>query len=366
MDVRITSSEQELLTIFDSWRALHLRIGRSFFNDPAFFMAWWDIKGREGHRVLHVATGWNEGRLVALAPLVVARRYGLRILEWGGANVFDYNDMLLEDHADCEAMWHGIRASKGYDVGFIRGMEANSTCYGALRGIGRPLRKNTIYRINLEGPCGAAWHAETLSPSKRKALRRQERQIHAKGVFSFHVHGTGPAPPAIINALIRQKAAWSSHNQKQGLFDDPSSAAALLESMAEAAAGLGTMHLSWICSGDEILAVHFGFIYQNILYYYMPSYHLDWALYSPGKILLVKLIAWCVDHGLSSFDFMKGDDPYKASLANASKELWDFTFAGTPGGWLAELGGRKLYRRRAASNAPLASEANVARFEPVA
>ncbi len=63
---------------------------------------------------------------------------------------------------------------------------------------------------------------------------------------------------------------------------------------------------------------------------------------------------------------MKGADPYKASLANASKELWDFTFAGTPGGWLAELGGRKLYRRRAASNASLASEANVARFEPVA
>src|SRR5689334_21603407 len=105
MEVQTIQCESRLDTALTEWRALHLEYGQSPFTDPAFFTAWWDIYGRSDKRALHITTGRSGGRHVALAPLVVVRRYGVRFLEWAATNVFDYQDTLFASHADKQLFW---------------------------------------------------------------------------------------------------------------------------------------------------------------------------------------------------------------------------------------------------------------------
>jgi CelD/BcsL family acetyltransferase involved in cellulose biosynthesis len=343
VDIQTISSEEQARALFDDWRALQLRVGRSLFTDPAFFAAWWDTHGRSSGRRLHVTIGRDQGRLVALAPLVVVRRFGFRFLEWAGANVFDYGDTLLDDRVGGEPLWRAIRSSRQYDVAFIRGVHAGLDCYNALTHFGYPAKRNTVYHVEMVWASGEAWMAEALSRPSRQLLRRKQRQIERRGEFGFRVHRSGPAPRAVLEALVQQKSAWASRHGESGLFDDPLRAASLLQRMAEIASQLGSLHLSWLCCDEDIVAVHLGFVYRNVLHYYMPSYDPNWGQYSPGSLLIVYLIKWCIENGISVLDFMRGDDLYKQAYANARTELTDFSFPGSPGGRLAEWAVRSLY-----------------------
>lgn len=343
MDIQTISSEEQVRELFGEWRDLQSRVGRSFFTDPAFFLAWWDTHGRGGKRTLHVTTGRNQGRLVALAPLVVVRRYGFRFLEWGGGNIFDYSDTLLDNHGDHEAFWHAIRSSQRYDVAFIKGIRGDFSCCNVLARFGYPARRTTAYRIDMGWVSGDAWMAEALSRSRRQILRRKQRHIERKGMLGFRIHRSGPVPSTVLNALVQQKTAWNLQQSGSSLFNDPPRAASLLQRMADIAAQLGCLHLSWLDCDEAILAVHLGFMHRNVLHYYMPSYDENWAQYSPGNLLLAHLIRWCIDNKVSSLDFMRGDDPYKCAYANARTELTDFLFSRCLKGRLADLAIRKLY-----------------------
>jgi CelD/BcsL family acetyltransferase involved in cellulose biosynthesis len=116
MHIQTIHSEQELQTILPEWQALHLEYGRSPFTDPTFFAVWWDTFGRSDTLELHITTGHSGGRLVALAPLVLVRRYGIRFLEWGAANIFDYQSTLFNNRAEKRLFWDAVRESQGYTV----------------------------------------------------------------------------------------------------------------------------------------------------------------------------------------------------------------------------------------------------------
>jgi CelD/BcsL family acetyltransferase involved in cellulose biosynthesis len=67
----------------------------------------------------------------------------------------------------------------------------------------------------------------------------------------------------------------------------------------------------------------------------------------------LKLIEWSIDHGLSEFDFMRGDEPYKSRLADAHQQLSNFVFAHS---YAARLAGPWLIRWYARRHASLSAE----------
>jgi CelD/BcsL family acetyltransferase involved in cellulose biosynthesis len=73
---------------------------------------------------------------------------------------------------------------------------------------------------------------------------------------------------------------------------------------------------------------------------------MGWAKFAPGRLLLLKLIGWAIDHGLSGFDFMRGEEAYKAPLANDHHDVTDFIFASSHIAKLAERSLIAWYLRR--------------------
>src|SRR5690242_7274006 len=111
---RIITCETTLTATVEEWKSLLSQAARFPFADPDLFIAWWQMRGKPaGHR-LHVVTCRQDGTSVAIAPLVVTRRWGMRILEWGGSEIFDYSDTLLLDQTCREPLWQAIRRSGLY------------------------------------------------------------------------------------------------------------------------------------------------------------------------------------------------------------------------------------------------------------
>ncbi len=163
MEVDIISSENVLAAVTDEWKCLQVSAARFPFADPAAFSAWWQIRGRQGGRKLHVAAARQDGRLVALAPLVVTRRWGMRVLEWGGSEIFDYCDTLVADPSFCEPLWNTVRRSGLYDFGLLRDVHPRATCNGPLAAFARRTRHSRVEEIRFEWRSGDTWMVEALS-----------------------------------------------------------------------------------------------------------------------------------------------------------------------------------------------------------
>jgi CelD/BcsL family acetyltransferase involved in cellulose biosynthesis len=73
----------------------------------------------------------------------------------------------------------------------------------------------------------------------------------------------------------------------------------------------GWLSLSFVRIGDATVALHFGFSFKGIFYYYLPGYNPDFEKYSIGRVLLLDLLRQSFISALKKFDFMLGEEAYK-------------------------------------------------------
>lgn len=79
--------------------------------------------------------------------------------------------------------------------------------------------------------------------------------------------------------------------------------------------------LSVLYVGDEIAAVHLGIHNASVINICFPTYNSEFAKYSPGLILFVRLMESCVDKGIQRIDLGAGKERYKSSLMTGSHSL---------------------------------------------
>jgi hypothetical protein len=70
---------------------------------------------------------------------------------------------------------------------------------------------------------------------------------------------------------------------------------------------------------DETLAYHLGFLYDGVYTWYLPSFNVDFSRYSPGEVLLRKLLEDALESRVREFDFTLGDSPHKERFANLKR-----------------------------------------------
>lgn len=107
--VEVCRNGAELAGLADAWRDLCARSPSATpFQAHAWVMAWWDNYGRRGS--LRTVLVRRHGRLVAAAPLMATRRWGLPILVPLGGTQSDYTDVLVDRDQARGAVWHLSRA----------------------------------------------------------------------------------------------------------------------------------------------------------------------------------------------------------------------------------------------------------------
>ena len=76
------------------------------------------------------------------------------------------------------------------------------------------------------------------------------------------------------------------------------------------------VYITYIEIDKKIIAAHSGYVYRNTCYYLFPVYDIEYKKYSPGKILLKKIIEDSKLNSLDYFDLTIGNENYKKNYSN--------------------------------------------------
>ena len=74
--------------------------------------------------------------------------------------------------------------------------------------------------------------------------------------------------------------------------------------------------LSLLYAGDQMVAGHFGMRAGTVWHYWFPAYDPDYAKYSPGFLLLLKMVQAASGLGVTTIDLGQGMTFYKERLKN--------------------------------------------------
>lgn len=103
--------------------------------------------------------------------------------------------------------------------------------------------------------------------------------------------------------------------------------------------------------GDQIVAALLGFQRGTRLAYYTSGSDPAWAHRSVMKVVLSAAIEDAFERGLTEFDFLRGEEPYKRQYTSSQRQLWEVRLASGMVGralWALDEGqaaGRRILKR---------------------
>lgn len=155
----------------------------------------------------------------------------------------------------------------------------------------------------------------SLYISKTEGLARKLEREHGEVHFTLH-----EAQSTALDHLIR----WKSQQYRQASLPDAFSVP-WTQDLLRLISQTQSEHFSGVCSvlraGDRIISVHMGMRSHNELHYWFPAYDPEFAKYSTGIILLLRLAEALADRGVTTIDLGKGDAQYKLRLMTGSRTL---------------------------------------------
>jgi CelD/BcsL family acetyltransferase involved in cellulose biosynthesis len=155
----------------------------------------------------------------------------------------------------------------------------------------------------------------SLKTSLRGDLRRQERRASEVGELTYLIYTADMEEQAMSELtpfLAAHARRWPAAYKAPHLH----------ENIVRRCMKAGTLHFSVLKIGGKSAAWHLGFVFRNRYYYYLPAQEEKFDRLSPGKLLLLKCIEDAVQKELSVFDFLRGEETYKAGWTDKTEPLW--------------------------------------------
>lgn len=294
------------------WSALLERCPEaSPFQSPEWLLAWW--RHLRGGRLRTLAFR-KEGRLVALAPLVVRSYFALplRRICFLGTGATDYLDILAETGAAtaaAEAMLeHFSRHRQGWGFVDLQQLPPASRLSGER--LADPLRGEArLQEVCPYLPLETAF-PDCLPSRMRSNLRYYRRRLERElGEVRFET-ARQDTLTELLEALFRLHQTRWRRRGLPGCFGGRRVQAF----HREAAAGFlarGWLRLHALRIRGEVCAVLYCFVRGMRGYYYGGGFQPSLAAYSPGTLLTGYAIEDAQHHGAAEFDFLRGGERYK-------------------------------------------------------
>lgn len=144
----------------------------------------------------------------------------------------------------------------------------------------------------------ASNHGKTGDP--RIKHRKLEKAL---GPLTFHYDDPRPE---VFNLCIQWKAAQYVASGYENLFAREA-CVQLFRRLRER----GVLVISSLQAGDRIVAAHLGTLHAGRQTYWLPSYDVELARFSPGRLLLEDMLRESLSRKHVEFDFLIGNEGYK-------------------------------------------------------
>lgn len=330
-------------TMQSEWDALFRRSAapHQIFQNHAFLRAWARAYAGGGADLIVVAVRAT-GRLVAIVPLVRRRRLGVEVLQFMGAPVAQFDDILLDDsHAGpaLEAIRMAV-AGLGADLLEARRVREDGAFWRM------PGQKPFVFEemhapfADLATRVADGEPGQAYSSKDRSNYRRRLRRLGERGKLEFRSTGPGAEAAELATQAVTIKAAalrqdgvdWGTvgcakfSDFFRRLATDPASG--LLVSIIELDDRPIGIDLSFLCKGvgfGHVLATDGAFDKEGL-----------------GQMLVHHVFAEAKAKGVRRFDLLAPADPYKRHHADGATRVESRAYAFTAKGRLAARIGYKL------------------------
>ncbi len=344
--VEVVGTEEGLLGLRSEWDRLcaavtHLGPYMTF----GWVWTWWQhfghaaTFGRGKH--LHVLVLRRDGHITGLAPFILRRasRAGVRlkIIEFlGGWPLGDYNDFLLAGDAGSQVeavLAYFANRRQTWDLIQLRDVPPVSGTpqylEQAIARQGLPFRTHADERCPYL-PIKSDWNGylRTRSAETRYAFHKKARQFakSASEGLSLRLIDSPSVEPGLLDKMV----ALEKRKQVRGTktLYILSESQAFFESLLQAFAPSGGAYVAVMEKQDELVAYELGFRCGRKLWLYNKAYDADYARYSPGNLLMAAMFDFGFNQGYLEYDFLGGDDLYKARWTkdfrqNMRFEIWN-------------------------------------------
>ena len=301
---RVTAAHELDAGLVDACRSIQSahRVFASPYFCPEFTQA---VAGvRDDVRVVVIE---NQGRAAGFFPHLRAR--------WGsgrpvGGPLSDYHGVIARP--DCEWQLDGLMRAARLSVwtfDHLVGAERQFAPYVT--------GSASSPQIDLTG--GYENYARGRREAGSEYLRKTEglarKLAREVGELRFELHDAG---------ALEQVIRWKSDQYRRSNLTDVFGVAwtrELLGRIAHLEAGGFAGLCSVLRAGDRVVAAHLGMRSREVLHYWFPAYDPEYAKFSTGIILLLRIAQAAASLGIRAIDLGKGDARYKQRLMTGAVEL---------------------------------------------
>jgi CelD/BcsL family acetyltransferase involved in cellulose biosynthesis len=316
-----------------AWRALGVRSrSNQIFQDFDWCWRSWECVAAPLDRRLRILVGRVDGRVVLIWPCMIAGPY-LRLLS---CELFQFSDVLVEAGPDSGAWLRAaLRALRGLggQALLLKELRADSVLSDHLRRYPARGLKRTSQRVRLlHLDRYASWDAYLgrLPRQLRADQRRQWRRIEASAPgIRFELVNDRMAQRNTIRWIFDRKVAWLKERNASAEFLDSREYRRFCESVCDDLHARGITFVGRLVAGTAIIAAVIGFFREEYFTFFMFAYDPAWHRYSPGRLVMERCIRHCFDQGVTTFDFMLGDEDYKEKWSDEDHVVEDYAIPST-------------------------------------
>jgi len=338
------------------WRALQHTGSCRVFQDFDWVRIWHETIGEPLGVVPWVFVGRHEGFTKAILPLGLANRAKVRRLTWLASDWNDYNSPILasdfSDFGTLNDVWDTLQFfARDVDLVEIPKQVAFDAEYGLVNSRhGSTVREECSTHILDLVADRESLKSRVHSGKTWSGFDRKLRKLEKLGSVEYQLETNGPQRRQIAEELLKQKSKNLKAAGKKDPFGCPLATDFFLRFIVERPelAQLSTLRLD-----GKPIVITLCLRARDTLLLYQTVYQSEYRSYSPGALLLHRIIFEAAENGYSAFDCLFGDDPYKLQICNRTVALERALIPFSVKGRAAKLATTaKLHLRRTIKQSP--------------
>ena len=295
------------------WKDLENNSNVSFFQTYNWQKFWYENCGKNYKNLIVLI--FVNNTLMSILPLNIKKRFTIEILNWNGFPFSDYNGPIVRNNYtinnnDFYQIFLYIRNNYKFDIlhlinnrpeiDFFKGYISNNS-FGS--NISSDILFNNLLNI--------------LNKNTSYEIRRIEKNFNVEYVMNPNKLETNE----IINFFLVQKEKQLKRTNAWNYLKFSN-----FKNYINNLKNLEKVNVDFTCIklDNKIITSHIGYMFNDIYYYIFPTYDNIYKKYSPGNILLYKILENIKFQKFKYIDFTIGNEIYKKKLSNHKKELKDY------------------------------------------
>jgi len=327
-DIRVFSNTEQLSI---DWPDADDKTGCAFFvfQSKSFIRAWEASYGQEpGAQLCLTEVRQTDGTPLLFLPLSITRICGSRVLSFIDEGVSDYNAPIvfpaatqLSHDAAMRVLAAVLASVPSHDVVALCKMPEH------IEGLINPLWSVT------DRFSGASTHTMSLvrpiaeiekSIQGIGNIKKRDRAFQKLEGARFLIAQTEAERRSVLDAMFRQKQRRFEETMVPG-FDAHPEKRRFFEEATEQLARHGALQLSALAVGETILATLWSVVRNGHYCAMIITFENGmWSKFSPGKLLILRLLSALKADGYTIFDLGFGDEPWKSGICDRTTPLRDY------------------------------------------